>query len=85
MTDNTQQTIDGIPLAVGTSPDDHWIDAHSVTCPLCGGYADERETIDLWSKDKYPNGETHQNCYQYAEEHDIERAKEDLAALVTPK
>ena len=25
-----------------------WIDAHSVTCAICGGLADERETIK-WS------------------------------------
>jgi hypothetical protein len=25
-----------------------WIDAHSVTCAICGGLADERETI-AWS------------------------------------
>lgn len=27
-------------------PDD-WIDRHSVTCVLCGGMADERETIKI--------------------------------------
>lgn len=26
-----------------------WIDAHSVTCTICGGLADERETI-AWSE-----------------------------------
>lgn len=26
-----------------------WVDAHSVTCAICGGLADERETIG-WSE-----------------------------------
>jgi hypothetical protein len=26
-----------------------WIDAHSVTCAICGGLADERETV-AWSE-----------------------------------
>lgn len=29
---------------------EHWVDTHSVTCVLCGGLADERET-DLISDD----------------------------------
>lgn len=58
-----------------------WADAHSVTCALCGDFADERETVSLWPEDYtdpemratidgYPNGEAHQNCFEAAEQGD---------------
>jgi hypothetical protein len=82
--DNDRPTVDGIPLAAGVSPNERWIDAHSVTCPLCGGYADETQTIDLWRREEYPDGEAHPGCYQYAEAHGVERATRELEPLVTP-
>ena len=82
--DHDRPTVDGIPLAAGVSPDASWIDAHSVTCALCGGYADETQTTDLWRCEKYPNGEAHRGCYQYAEAHGVEQAKRELEALVKP-
>lgn len=35
----------------------------SVDCVFCDALADERETIDLWNKPRFPNGEAHTNCY----------------------
>lgn len=83
--DRDRPTVDGIPLADGVSPDARWIDAHSVTCALCGGYADETQTIDLWPHEEYPYGEAHHGCHQYAEAHGAEQAKQELEPLVTPK
>lgn len=51
-----------------------WVDRHSVTCALCGGLADERETISLWEDDRHdptmrkrvaamPDGEAHTECF----------------------
>lgn len=62
--------------AIGVLP--RWVDAHSVTCALCGDLADERETIGLWVEDYvdpelratingYPDGEAHQSCFEAAE------------------
>ena len=82
--DRERPTVDGIPIAADVSPTDRWIDAHSVTCVLCGGYADETQTTDLWRRDAYPDGEAHPGCYQYAEAHGVEQATRDLEALVTP-
>lgn len=31
-----------------TSSRPRWIDAHSVTCLLCGGMADERCSVNVW-------------------------------------
>lgn len=64
-----------------------WIDRHSVTCALCGGLADERETQSLWPDDydeiepgapadlyeRLPDGEAHMGCF--------DRALEKLAQL----
>lgn len=57
-----------------------WVDAHSVTCALCGELADERETISLWDDDHgpasetdwsdYPDGEAHPSCFEDAESGD---------------
>lgn len=41
----------------------NWVDTHSVTCPLCGDLADERETISLWNDPRLPDGEAHKSCY----------------------
>jgi len=73
---------DDIRFAVGVSPDEKWIDTHSVTCALCGGYADERESESLWEKDDFPNGEAHSKCYLYARENSIKEARSNLVAVV---
>lgn len=80
----SDKNIDGIPLAAGVSPDDDWIQTHSVTCAICGGYADERSTVDLWNKSQYPDGEAHSNCYEYAREKGITFAMNNLNPIVTP-
>ena len=82
MSSEQEETIDGIPLAVGVSSDDRWIDAHSITCALCGGYADERETVSLWERESYPNGEAHSKCFSFADQHSVEEAKDKLDAIV---
>jgi hypothetical protein len=46
-----------------TDTRDRWIDAHSVTCALCGGLADERETIKLYDQDTELEGEAHPDCW----------------------
>lgn len=43
MTDETDPTTDG-----DVDRSARWKDAHSVTCVVCGGLADERETDSLW-------------------------------------
>ena len=53
---------------------------HSVTCAVCGGLADERETISLWADDydgpmrarvaDLPDGEAHARCFDAAERGD---------------
>lgn len=35
----------------------------SVDCVFCDALADERETVDLWTKPRFPNGESHMGCY----------------------
>lgn len=55
MTWETYEQLEEIP---------RWIDVHSVTCAICGQLADERETVDLWDKDDYPNGEAHLSCFE---------------------
>jgi hypothetical protein len=45
-------------------PDERWIDAHSVTCAICGALADERETINLCKQENsLLEGEAHQDCW----------------------
>jgi hypothetical protein len=82
--DDDPSTIDGIPLAADVSPSDRWIDAHSVTCALCGGYADETRSVDLWDREEYPDGEAHVMCHGFAEVEGVERAKQELEAIVSP-
>jgi len=49
------------------------IDRHSVTCPFCGGLADERETVDLYNQsDTVYEGEAHEQCWQDFQDHDCE-------------
>lgn len=46
------------------------IDRHSVTCPFCGGLADERETVDLYEQDETEReGEAHRECWQEFQNH----------------
>ncbi|ELY58501.1 hypothetical protein [Natronococcus jeotgali] len=46
------------------------VDQHSVTCPFCGGLADERETIDLYEQDEIKReGEAHRECWQEFQDH----------------
>jgi len=45
--------------------DDRWIDAHSVTCAICGDLADERETKNLYEDDDtHLEGEAHWDCWE---------------------
>jgi hypothetical protein len=58
-------------------PDTTQVDPdRSVTCPICGELADERETVSLWEDDyepnptsnhmvvaMFPNGEAHAECF----------------------
>lgn len=45
-------------------PDERWIDAHSVTCAICGALADERETVNLYEQENsLLEGEAHQDCW----------------------
>ncbi|WP_049987745.1 MULTISPECIES: hypothetical protein [Haloferacaceae] len=45
--------------------DDRWIDAHSVTCAICGYLADERETKNLYKDDDiHLEGEAHWDCWE---------------------
>ena len=68
MTWEAYEQLDEIP---------RWVEAHSVTCALCGELADERETVSLWNDEssplfhddnvdleEYPNGEAHKSCWQ---------------------
>jgi len=45
--------------------DADWIDTHSVTCAICGGLADERETKNLYEDDDtHLEGEAHWECWE---------------------
>jgi Fe-S oxidoreductase len=45
-------------------PDERWVDAHSVTCAICGALADERGTINLYEQENSRlEGEAHQDCW----------------------
>ena len=52
-------------------PTEHWVDVHSVTCALCGGLADERETIDLYENDTDLEGEAHKSCWEDHQDNDV--------------
>jgi hypothetical protein len=82
--DSKWDYVDGMLVAAGVDPDARWIDAHSVTCALCGGYADERESVKLRDRDGYPEGEAHATCFEYAEENGVRVAQESLDPLVVP-
>jgi hypothetical protein len=41
-----------------------WKDAHSVTCVLCGGLADERRTVKVHPDDHPEERETHPERYR---------------------
>jgi hypothetical protein len=62
---------DALP-AVQTAADfdthERWIDAHSVTCAICGALADERETIKLYDQDTQLEGEAHPDCWNKYDE-----------------
>lgn len=56
---------------------ERWIDAHSVTCALCGYLADERETINLYEQDIDLEGEAHQDCWENSNRDDIAKERDD--------
>lgn len=46
-------------------PSERWIDAHSVTCAICGALADERETLNLYDREQSRlEGEAHLDCWE---------------------
>jgi hypothetical protein len=46
-------------------PDERWVDAHSVTCAICGALADERETFNLYEQENSRlEGEAHRDCWE---------------------
>lgn len=52
-------------MSESAQTDDRWIDAHSVTCAICGDLADERETKDLYeAEDTRLEGEAHWDCWE---------------------
>lgn len=49
-----------------STPSERWIDAHSVTCAICGALADERETLTLYLYEQEQSrleGEAHLDCW----------------------
>ena len=59
------------PAGDELGPTERWVDVHSVTCALCGGLADERETINLYEKDTDLEGEAHKSCWEDHQDNDV--------------
>lgn len=53
------------------APNQEWIDKHSVTCPICGGLADRRESIETTQdeqvEDVFGEGQAHEKCFDQAQ------------------
>lgn len=58
-------------------PTERWVDVHSVTCALCDGLADERETIKLYEKATELEGEAHEFCWENHQDSDVAEEETD--------
>lgn len=65
----------------------------SVTCPICGALADERETVSLWEDDyaekakrrqvgMFPDGEAHQQCFERVISSPVEVPQEAIETVM---